>query len=256
MQLDSLIIETRARTGWAAIDLGSVLGRRYWVRGVLLYLTLAIPVLLLTRLVTEYYLLPPIILWWFKPLFERPLLYFMSRELFNEPVGYWKTLARWKEWLWPSLGWVLTFRRLSFNRGMYAPISLLERPKSGEYGDRASILGSKFASESTWLTVVLYHFENFLAIALLVLLAIFFPDQIKFTVTLFNELQENSVYVDTAYLIMMAVVAPFYTAAGFMLYISRRVELEGWDIEICFRNWMAGYAAGSGQNSTRAAEVV
>ena len=28
-----------------------------------------------------------------------------------------------------------------------------------------------------------------------------------------------------------------------MLYICRRVELEGWDIEITFRNWMSKYKA-------------
>ena len=32
-----------------------------------------------------------------------------------------------------------------------------------------------------------------------------------------------------------------YVVAGFMLYISRRVELEGWDMEIIFRNWMTNY---------------
>lgn len=243
MQLDNLIIETRARSGWAAIDLGCVLGKRFWLRGLILYLTLAVPVFLLTRLVADSYLLPYLILWWFKPLFERPILYFMSRELFNEQLGFWKTLARWKEWLLPGLVWVLTVRRLSVNRGMYAPISMLERPKFSDYGDRASVLGSKFSSESTWLTVAFYHFETFLAIALLVLLAVFFPDQIKFSFTFFNELQENNFYVDLVYVIMMSVVAPFYVASGFMLYISRRVELEGWDIEICFRSWMNDHKA-------------
>jgi hypothetical protein len=33
----------------------------------------------------------------------------------------------------------------------------------------------------------------------------------------------------------MAVVAPIYVAAGFALYLNRRVELEAWDIELGFR---------------------
>ena len=31
-------------------------------------------------------------------------------------------------------------------------------------------------------------------------------------------------------------MAPFTVSCGFMLYISRRVELEAWDIELGFRN--------------------
>lgn len=246
MRLDNLIVETRVRSGWAAIDLGIVLGRLFWVRGVMLYLVLALPVFVLTRFVAETHpVLPYFILWWCKPLFERPILYFLSRELFNEEVGFWKVLRRWRDWFWPGLGWILTIRRISVARGMYAPISLLERPDSSSYGKRASVLGSKYASESTWLTVVFYHLESFLAIALLVLLTIFFPDQIKINFALFNELQENNVYTDLGFLLTMAIVAPFYTAAGFMLYISRRVELEGWDIEICFRDWMNDFKPNS-----------
>jgi len=239
MQLDNLIVETRMRSGWAAIDLGIVLARKFWLRGVMLYLVLALPIFALTRLLAEtHYILPYLILWWLKPLFERPLLYVYSRELFDERVGFWKTLRRWREWVWPGLGLILTTRRISVGRAMYAPITLLEKPASTEYAKRKSVLGGKYSNEATWLTVVFYHLESFLAIALLVLLAVFFPDHIKFSFALFNELEENSALVDFGSVLMMAFVAPFYTAAGFMLYISRRVELEGWDIEICFRNWM------------------
>ena len=242
MQLDKLIVETRVRSGWSAIDLGVVLGRMFWLRGVLLYLTLALPLFaVLVFIVNMSAVYAYLILWWFKPLFERPILYYLSRELFNESVGYWKTLRRWRQWLWPCLGWILTVRRLSVNRGMYAPVSLLESPRSGNYGKRVTVLGSKYANESTWLTVVFYHLESFFATALLVLLAIFFPNLIEFDFKLLVDLQSNTVYVVLGTLLTMSVVAPFYTAAGFILYISRRVELEGWDIEICFRDWMNGY---------------
>ena len=38
-----------------------------------------------------------------------------------------------------------------------------------------------------------------------------------------------------SYIFSCAFFAPFYTCAGFMMYISRRVELEAWDIEIGFK---------------------
>ena len=34
----------------------------------------------------------------------------------------------------------------------------------------------------------------------------------------------------------MSVIAPFYVAAGFGLYLTRRSQLEAWDIELGFRN--------------------
>ncbi len=248
MQLNSLIVETRVRTAWSAIDLGFAVGKLFWLRGVLLYLCVAAPVFLLTRFVTDIgSVLPYLILWWCKPLFERPILFFLSRELFSEPMGFTRTLRNFRLWLMPGLAWILTVRRLSVTRAMYAPITLLERPNSSQYSQRASVLGGKYASEATWLTVVMYHVESFFYLALLVLLVIFFPDQFKVSFAWFNELSGNNTYVDIVYLIIMAVIAPFYTAAGFMLYISRRIELEGWDIEICFRDWMVDYRANMAQ---------
>lgn len=240
MQLDKLIIETRLRNGWSAIDLGMVLARRFWLRGLSVYLLVAAPIFWLTQtFFADVYWLPYFIFWWCKPLFERPILFFLSRELFHQKMGFWNTLRHWRQWCWPGIGWILTLRRISVGRGMYAPISLLERPAARQYSRRASVLGNKFASEASWLTVVLFHFESFLAIAALVLLEVFFPDQLSLDLALLSELQANSIWIDLGSLIMMAVVAPFYVAAGFMLYIARRIELEGWDIEICFRDWMA-----------------
>jgi hypothetical protein len=42
----------------------------------------------------------------------------------------------------------------------------------------------------------------------------------------------------------MAVIAPFYVAGGFALYLHRRSELEGWDIEISFRRTIENITGG------------
>ncbi|MFQ3245325.1 MAG: hypothetical protein ACI9SP_001972 [Arenicella sp.] len=242
MQLNTLIIEPRLRTAWSSIDLGLVLGRMFWLRGFCLYLVVAIPVFALTRLIDDSYsMLPYFILWWCKPLFERPILFFMSRELFSNKTSFSQTLGHFREWLFSGIGWVLSIRRLSISRAMYAPITLLEKPSFGQYSQRAAVLGNKFSSESVWLTIVLFHVENFISISLLVVFVMFFPEQVDVSLAWLNDLRLNNSYLDAAFLLVMAAIAPFYVAAGFMLYISRRVELEGWDIEICFRDWMADY---------------
>lgn len=240
MQLDQLIIETRVRSGWSAIDLGVALGRSFWWRSVCLYLLLALPVYGLTRLVSDgWYFLPYVVLWWMKPLFERPILFLLSRELFTEPMPFWQVLRHAGLWVKPGLFWVLTIRRFSVARGMYAPITLLERPDSKTYAQRASILGNKFGSEAFWLTTVLFHIEIFVEFAVLAIAKLIAPEMIDVSGLLFNELQQNNAYIDLVSIFVMASIAPFYVASGFMLYISRRVEIEGWDIEICFRDWMA-----------------
>ena len=241
MQLSKLIFEPRVRSSWSAIDLGTLLGRKYWLRGVTLYLTLAIPtffVVLGTGKFSQW--LPYLLLWWFKPLFERPFLYSLSRELFGEKSGYFFTLKEFNSWLWPSLIAIVTLRRLSTNRSMFAPVSLLEKPPASEYTNRTSVLGASYSNAATWLTVVLYHFESIIFVAALSLLAFLFPDQIDSAFSWFqNQGSNNSqYYIVFAQVIIMAIVAPLYCAAGFMLYICRRIELEGWDIEICFRDWV------------------
>ena len=39
----------------------------------------------------------------------------------------------------------------------------------------------------------------------------------------------------------MSLIAPFYVSAGFALYLHRRGELEGWDLEIAFRQMSERY---------------
>jgi hypothetical protein len=43
------------------------------------------------------------------------------------------------------------------------------------------------------------------------------------------------VAANLAWLVAECVVEPYYVAAGFSLYLARRSELEGWDIEVAFR---------------------
>ena len=242
MQLSNLVIETRLRNAWSSIDLGFVFARQFWFRGVLLYLFVAFPFFVLTRIFTDYgSVLPFLILWWLKPLFERPILYFMSRELFSDKTGVLRTLLNYRDWLFPGLFSILITRRISLARAMYAPITLLERPTSSAYGSRALVLGNKFSGEGLWLTLILFFTEVVFAISLLSLLAIMFPEHIDVAIAWANDLEQSSAVLDFVTLLIMATIAPFYVAAGFILYISRRVELEGWDIEICFRDWMRNY---------------
>lgn len=245
MQLDKLIVETRVRSAWSAIDLGFSLARHFWLRAFCLYLLMAVPVYCLTLLLDKKYTyLPIFIIWWLKPVFERPILFMISRELFSEPMSVKRVFRQTRLWLTPSFFWITTWRRLSVYRGMTAPIMLLEQPKGGAYSKRASVLSSKSSSEAMWLTVVLYHIETFLFLGIIALIALFFPQAAEAIYKgLFVNASERFIYTEILGVLSMAIIAPFYAISGFMLYISRRIELEGWDIEITFRNWMSDYRA-------------
>jgi len=244
MQLNNLIIEPRVRSAWSAIDLGFTVAKLFWLRSVCLYLVVAIPVFLMTRLIADYgAYLTFFILWWCKPLFERPILFLLSRELFSNSTNFLNTLRHFRLWLYPGLGWILSIRRISLVRSMTAPITLLEQPDPSQYTMRASVLTNRSANEATWLTLMLYQIESISVVAVLALLVFLFPDHIEVSFAWFNYLEDNNIYLGLGIIITMALIAPFYAAGGFMLYISRRIELEGWDIEICFRDWMTEFNA-------------
>ncbi|MGH1485563.1 MAG: hypothetical protein ACRBCI_05030 [Cellvibrionaceae bacterium] len=238
MLLNTLIVNPRLRSPWAAIDLGIPIAKRFWLKYASIWLVLAIPVFLLSifLLSDDLLWLSVLIVWWFKPVFERPILYMLSKHLFGQPVTIRETLKNYKEWL--SIGWIysITLRRFSFARSFLMSVTLLEKLTGKAYSQRTGILSSKGGSEAFWLTTTLVHVEMFLPLALFTLITFFYP------ILNFDELisLEQSQYIilltNSISVLTMAVVAPFYVSSGFMLYICRRIELEAWDIEICFHD--------------------
>jgi len=242
MQLNNISIETRIRNGWSSIDLGMKLALNCWLKLSSVWLLFALPVYIIACVFLQQKAwLIFFIIWWLKPLFERPILHILSRELFADKLSVKRVFKEF--WLWFKPGWLsaITYRRLNFSRSFYMPVVLLEGLQGAAYNKRIDVLNAKFSSEAFWLTLLLVHIESILGFALLILAAILFPEQIQFFETLTNEEQSSPFITYTVSLLVMASVAPFYVASGFMLYISRRIELEGWDIEICFRDWVTKY---------------
>ena len=163
MQLDKIIITTRTRSPWAAIDLGFKLGLRYFLPCFFLWIILATPFLvLITILFHDKFWVMLIGFWWLKPLFERPLLFLLSRELFNQKVSISNTLKSYKEWLIPGWLMAITFGRISFSRSFYMPLTVLEKLSGKARTSRVTALHSSLGSEAGMLTVVLYCIEGFL----------------------------------------------------------------------------------------------
>jgi len=239
MQLDRIIISTRPRHGWSAIDLGVKLAVKHYLSCFILFLVIAAPFIMVTVFFKDNYWLSYLFIWWLKPFFERPILFYLSRELFGEKTNIFSVLAQWKSWIHPGLFSGLSYRRLTPYRSFFMPLTVLESLGGNAYAKRALVLGSRFGSKSGWLTIVSYHIEVFFYFGFIVLIELMAPAQFNILEFLSQEGGFNIIVSSLLQILIFAMIAPFYVASGFMLYIARRIQLEGWDIELQFRDWVA-----------------
>ena len=246
MDLDRITVALRQRGPWEAMDLGFALGRTWFKTLAGLWILAALPIALLALLPAggqaDWWAM---LFWWFKPLYEAPMVWWVSRALFGErpPLGAARGLfaAAWTRRLLPYLLW----RRLSPRRSLYLPVVLLEGQRGAALGARRRLLGE--GAGGAWLTLILVHFEYILwggALLLLYFLTLGNP--------ILEGVAEGSSPIDLEaaltdpgswaywlsallFLTAEAVLAPFYVCGGFALYVARRTELEAWDLELAFR---------------------
>lgn len=241
MQVKNLAVQARLRSQWESIDLGTALARKYWLP---LFLVWLLPAGIL--LGTLAWLFPGspgwsmFAVWWLKPVFDRLPLYIISQALFGSPVS---ALAALKQFFTQNrydwMAWI-TLRRLSPTRSFDMPVTVLEQSSGAARNSRIGVLHRKHSSAATWLTLTGVHLEGFLLIAAFILIYLFIPEQVAANINWQPIFRGDTLELEwvsnVLYLFIMAAVAPFYIVSGFCLYVGRRIELEGWDIEIQFRN--------------------
>jgi hypothetical protein len=242
VRLEQIAIVLRRRTSWEALDLGHTMLRAwagpayrawlatYWVCGILLLLILWPwqPVALL-------------VLWWLKPVFDRVLLFTFSRCLFGTPTtvrDVWRALPGLLKG--PGVISGLTLRRLSLRRSFLLPVWQLESQRGKEARQRFRILSRRTAGNAVWLTFVGANLVSIIGISLMLLVEAFVPvgqEGLFFGADFFGGDYPNWKHFLSNLLFMVgeSLVEPLYVASGFALYLNRRSELEGWDIELAFR---------------------
>lgn len=239
MEVNELVIALRQRSHWSAIDLGMLLARRWWRSLLLSWLVPALTVyLLLALLLQDHPQLVILIVWWLKPLFERFPLYIVSRRLFGEQTHALDALRAYREVCRPDLlPWQL-WRRLNPLRSFVMPVTLLEKLQGKRREKRLGVLQMEASGPATWLTVIGAHIEGLFPLFYLGLISLLLPPELLDIDLLSGVLEQQAGVLwlaSTLTFITMALVAPFYVTCGFMLYINRRVSLEGWDLELGFR---------------------
>lgn len=239
MDLSRISIVARERSPWEAIDLGIIMARKWYRPLVLGWMVPSLVVFIVfSAIFYDSLWIGITITWWLKPLWDRVPLYMASRALFGEEISLKNGLQALpqlvkKDWF----AW-LTWRRLSLTRAFDMPVTTLEGLSGKDRQQRLQALHIKSAGPATWLTIVCLHLEYALAFGGLGLLYLFIPQEIDFNIMEFFISEDTiaELMLNVAAYFAMVFVSAFYTMAGFALYISRRISLEAWDVEVRFRN--------------------
>ncbi|MBK8188759.1 MAG: hypothetical protein IPK77_16735 [Cellvibrio sp.] len=239
MNLDQITIEIRPRSAWEAVDLGVLMARRWWSPMMKIWFIVSLPFFLLSLLFPQEKLVwAAVFIWWFKPLYERPLLYFLSHAVFNEMPDLRSTLKNCISLFFKQFFLSLTWRRFSFSRSMDLPVLQLEGLTGGRRQERLMVLHREDSAPSGWLHILGFLLEIFVAMGVMSVAWVLVPNEINIDwANVFWD--RNSNLADyllhlTAY-VAMWLMAPFYVACGFSLYLNRRIKLEAWDLDIAFR---------------------
>ena len=241
VKIESLAIRLRKRSPSEAIDLGFRMARHWFLRLWGAWFIAALPVFAIALAVNWYFdtWYGTLLLWWCKPLYEQPLLYILSRETFSQHVSIKYVFNNYRQIVKPQLFALLSWRRFSPSRSFNNPVAMLEGLKGKKRQQRLTVLHAHQSNASQWLTIVCMHLEVFLQMAILAFIYSLIPQTVTEEFNLFqfvtSEERSFDFLSDAMYFLAASIFAPFYVAAGFSLYLARRTVLEGWDIELVFK---------------------
>lgn len=114
------------------------------------------------------------------------------------------------------------------------PVRHLEGLTGQSCSDRIRTLTSSHRGSAQLACVACLVFDLALFTGLIQALATFAPTSIVMPTPFFNDVPSPLVTF-TLFALAQLVTEPLFAAIGFALYINRRVDLEGWDLELAFR---------------------
>ncbi|MBL0729331.1 hypothetical protein [Piscinibacter sp. HJYY11] len=242
MQVDAIAVELRPRPMWEASDLGVRLvqahARSLWRTWLPLYLVFAL-LALATVEVSPW--LPPVLIFWLKPWLDRSILFVLSRAVFGQATGFADLWAA-KGSVWGGqLITTLLWRRFSPWRAFTQPIYQLEGQRGTARRQRRKQLLRQQRGAALGMQIAFSCITTSLTFGTLALALWFAPEELRGDVLnwMAGRGQDDSVLASLCtagvYAAVVALLEPFYVAAGFAMYLNRRVQLEAWDIEQEFR---------------------
>lgn len=254
MNIDNMKVAVRPMSTPQALDLGMVMARHWFLPLWKIWLGMAAPVFLLVYIGgilldlqwdMNAGLIGGLIFWWLKPLYEKPMIAWLGQALFSDTPSVKATIKTgWRSLRLYALPLLLS-RRLSLQRQLIQPVLMLERPDKQQLKSRLQILSLGQGGGLGWHTIVMVHIEMVISISVLVLLWQLIPTEFMSSETLFNYIEQAPLWSDIAwaciYFLAASIVAPFFIAGGFAVYLTKRCLLEGWDVELVFKQLRLRY---------------
>jgi hypothetical protein len=251
VDLERMAVRLRPRNAWEALDLGIRLVRVNFRSVYAAWLAVYVPAALLINalLLGDHPFWTWVILWWLKPAFDRVVLAVLAASLFGEPRPARAFFtAPMRAFRGTGLLAALTWRRFDLARSFHLPVHQLERIRGKPMRQRVRVLDRDARGAAVWLTFLLANVEGLFMIGLSIGVALLMPVQTPLDVLWETWVRGDfgigpgsvagAVLAATA----VTIVEPFYVGCGFTLYLQRRTHLEGWDIELRFRQLAARLA--------------
>jgi hypothetical protein len=243
VELDRLQASIRKRTEFEAVDLGFSLLRNFAGPVYTAYLTALLPLTLLIWVpLYETPIFAASLMVWVLPLVERVPLFVLSRQLFGEHTPWSSLIKKIPSLLLRDALSELFWYRASPYRSYLAPVTVLEGQRGAARGARRSVLAQAQGGVASLLTLFAVIFEMMTWMGLATFLHSFLPTRPSTDwANLIDQMVDGqtpawfSGLLVCTWLLAVIIVRPMVVASGFSLYLNRRTELEGWDIEIQLR---------------------
>lgn len=241
MRVEDLQVVVRPRPPLEAVDLGFLLLKKH-AKAVFMpwFMVLTPLAAVLLALCWRHPGWAFLAMWWLKPAMDRLPLSVLSQATFGQVPAPRETLKSFFGGPRNGLLSTLTWRRFAPGRAMSLPVRQLEGLNGPAWRSRWSILARRGGGSAAILTFACLHFDLILQMAFVGLVAMMVPASNDWSLFgwLFNQ---GGVGPAPGRLLFIAaflgtgIIEPFYVAGGFGLYLVRRAELEGWDLELAFR---------------------
>lgn len=235
MQAAEPAIELRHRSMAEAADLGVGLARSLWPSLWTTYLpvyALLATLSFVGAVVSPW--LPMAVVFFAKPWLDRSLLFVLSRAVFGQSTGR-ADLWRHRRAVWGGqLFTTLILWRLSPWRSYVQPVVQLEGQRGASRRQRRRLLlrGHRFSAAG--MQTAFACLEQALTLAILSAIVLLAPQDSKDSLIewlIFTDATSTDLIMSAAYVLVVFALEPFYVAAGFAMYLNRRVQLEAWDVE-------------------------
>jgi hypothetical protein len=162
--------------------------------------------------------------------------------VFDQAPRWRETLRGQRKLPWAGTWASLTWRRVDSQRSLRLPLELLEGLARQQRGPRWRVLRRNIGGSATMLTYGCFLLELVLFASVFLLAALFVPHELisdpfggLFRRDAHGSSLGLSVFAPVVGYLAMSVIEPWYVAAGFGLYLTRRTQLEAWDIDLAFR---------------------